>query len=124
MILADENVVAAIVRRLRADGWDVAWIAEISPSIDDHDVLDRAVQEGRILVTDDKDFGELIVREGRPHCGVVLLRLAGMPIEERAVLVSRLFAASFSELASAFTVVDRGGRVRIRRATEPGAGER
>ena len=124
MILADENVVSAIVRRLAADGWDVAWIAEVSPSIDDQDVLDRAVQAGRILVTDDKDFGELVVREGRPHRGVVLFRLAGMPLGDRAELVSRLFAASFAELAGAFTVLDRSGRVRVRKAPEPVGGER
>lgn len=120
MILADENVVSAIVQRLRADGWDVVWIAEVSPSIDDPDVLDRAARDSRILVTDDKDFGELVVRERRSHRGVVLLRLAGMSPGDRAELVSRLFAASCAELVGAFTVVDREGRVRIRKVIEPG----
>ena len=118
MILADENIVSAVVSRLRADGLDVVWIAEVSPSIQDPDVLAHAVREHRILITDDKDFGELVVRECRPHCGVVLLRLGGMPPVQRAELVSRLFAESSAALAGAFTVVERDGRVRIRSAAK------
>ncbi|MDO9280403.1 MAG: DUF5615 family PIN-like protein [Pseudomonadota bacterium] len=60
------------------------WIAELAPSIADVDVLGRAVAGGRVLLTDDKDFGELVVLESRPHRGVVLLRLAGMRPVERA----------------------------------------
>lgn len=119
MILADENIVSAVVVRLRADGLDVVWIAETAPSIVDTDVLARAHSDGRILLTDDKDFGELVVREGRPHRGVVLLRLSGMPLDARAELVSRLFAASAAELVDAFTVVEPDGRVRVRRAALP-----
>lgn len=117
MILADENIVAAVVSRLRQDGWDVVWIAEIDPSVDDPGVLARAVAERRILLTDDKDFGELVVREGRTHCGVVLLRLAGMAMAQRTELVSRLFAGSSADLVDAFTVVESDGRMRVRRAS-------
>ncbi len=116
MILADENIVSAVVSRLRDDGWDVVWIAEVAPSIADPNVLARAVSDGRVLLTDDKDFGEMVVREGRAHRGVVLLRLAGMPVIERAELVSRMFASASAELVDAFTVVERDGRVRVRRA--------
>lgn len=119
MIVADENIVAAVVARLRDDGWDVVWIAEVSPSIQDADVLEHAVRESRVLLTDDKDFGELVVREGRPHCGVVLLRLHGMVPAERAALVSGVFATLFEELRGGFAVVDRDGGVRIRKATTP-----
>ncbi len=115
MILADENIVGAVVARLREDGWDAVWIAEIAPSIEDADVLARAVGDGRVLLTDDKDFGELVVREGRAHRGVVLLRLAGMPAADRAELVSRLFASAAADLVDAFTVVEPDGRVRVRR---------
>ena len=92
------------------------WYDKDAPSLPDPDVLSRAMRDGRVLLTDDKDFGELVVREGRPHRGVVLLRLAGMPVVERAELVSRLFAASSADLVDAFTVVEPDGRVRVRRA--------
>lgn len=94
----------------------MVWIAEIAPSIADPNVLARAVSDGRVLLTDDKDFGELVVREGRAHRGVGLLRLAGMPVFERAELVSRLFASASAEFVDAFTVVERDGRVWVRRA--------
>ncbi len=116
MILADENIVSAVVSRLREDGWDVVWIAEVAPSIADPDVLARAMDDGRVLLTDDKDFGELVVREGRAHRGVVLLRLAGMPVLDRAELVSRPFASASADLIDAFTVLEPDGRVRVRRS--------
>lgn len=122
MILADENIVSAVVVGLRADGWDVVWIAEVAPSIEDADVLARAAREGRVLLTDDKDFGELVVREGRAHRGVVLLRLHGMPPAERAVLVSRVFGSLMDEIRGNFAVVHRDGAVRIRWSGEPARG--
>jgi predicted nuclease of predicted toxin-antitoxin system len=122
VILADENVIGAVVTRLRADGHDVEWIAELAPSIADVDVLSRAVAGGRVLLTDDKDFGELVVLESRPHRGVVLLRLAGMRPVERADLVGRLFAGGLQPFVDAFTVVQADGRVRTRRVATLGRG--
>lgn len=114
MILADENIARAVVERLREDGIDVAWIAEAAPAAVDFDVLRIAFREGRVLLTDDKDFGELVIREGRPHRGVVLARLAGLPMAERCEILSGLFQTLGSRLVDAFTVVDRDGRVRFR----------
>ena len=58
---------------------DVAWIMEDSPGIDDRRVLARAVREARILLTQDKDFGELAFAAGLPaDCGVILVRLPVM----------------------------------------------
>lgn len=68
-----------------------------------------------MLLTDDKDFGELVVLESRPHRGVVLLRLAGMRPVDRADLVGRLFAGGHQPFVDAFTVVHVDGRVRTRR---------
>jgi predicted nuclease of predicted toxin-antitoxin system len=114
VIVADENIAAAIVLRLRADGWKVTYIAEEAPSISDRDVLDRARDEGAILITDDKDFGELVVRERRPHCGVVLLRLAGLPTAKRADMVSQLFREHGDALKNTFTVLNANGTMRTR----------
>jgi len=121
MILADENIAGPVVDRLRADGVDVLWVTEVAAASRDEDVLDLASREGRILLTDDKDFGELVVRHGRAHAGVVLLRLAGMPLARRAELVSSFLRSSLAEIRGAFVVVDHDGRVRIRRPGTPGA---
>ena len=117
MILADENIIGAVVMRLRADGHDVDWIAELAPSIADVQVLERAVASGRVLLTDDKDFGELVILESRPHRGVVLLRLAGMRPADRADLVGRLFAGGVQPFVDTFTVVQADGRIRTRRVS-------
>ncbi|MBI3516942.1 MAG: DUF5615 family PIN-like protein [Proteobacteria bacterium] len=73
--LADECVDAAHVSRLRAAGHDVSYIAESASGATDTDVLRRAHDEGRLLLTEDKDFGDLVFRSGMAPPGVVLLRL-------------------------------------------------
>lgn len=74
-LLANENVAKEIVLALRADGHDVAWIRELAPGSPDDAVLARALAEARVLLTFDKDFGELAFRLGQAATrGVVLLR--------------------------------------------------
>lgn len=78
--LADENFPNSAVTALRAAGHDVAWILTDAPGSSDRSVLDRAVADGRVLLTFDKDFGELAWRFGLPaHCGIVLFRLPMPP---------------------------------------------
>jgi predicted nuclease of predicted toxin-antitoxin system len=64
-ILADESVDRQIVERLRQDGHEVLYIAEMEPSIEDDLVLERANERSALLVTADKDFGELVFRDKR-----------------------------------------------------------
>ena len=113
-LLADESVDRGIVDRLRSDAHSVQYVAELDPGIDDEAVLDRANRSGALLVTADRDFGELVFRLGRIHAGVVLIRLAGLSPEAKAETVSRVFDTRTDELLSAFSVVSPG-RVRIRR---------
>lgn len=82
-LLADEGVEARVVERLRDEGHDVDYVAELSPGVSDDEVLGRADEDGRILITVDKDFGELVFRMGRVSTGVLLLRLAGSPPPRR-----------------------------------------
>ena len=75
-LLADESVDGPVIARLRRDGHEVAAIAEDSPGWRDEAVLARAKTEKRVLLTSDKDFGELVYRHRLPHDGVLLLRLS------------------------------------------------
>jgi predicted nuclease of predicted toxin-antitoxin system len=77
-ILADENLAREIVASLRALGHDVRWVLTDAPGIRDEDVLSRATDEGRLLLTADKDFGEVKFRLGEeaPY-GLLLLRVRG-----------------------------------------------
>jgi predicted nuclease of predicted toxin-antitoxin system len=73
--LADECVAAALVARLRAAGHDVVYMAEIAPAADDAEVMTMAQSDGRLLLTEDKDFGDLVFGHGRQVPGIILLRV-------------------------------------------------
>jgi predicted nuclease of predicted toxin-antitoxin system len=72
-LVADESVGKSIVGKLRHNGYNVLYIAEFAPSIDDETVLYQANQNRALLLTEDKDFGELVFRQGQIHMGVVLI---------------------------------------------------
>lgn len=76
-IVLDENMPSAVASMLRSCGHDVAWIRTDSPGATDEAILARAVSEQRLLITFDKDFGDLAFRQGHAaSCGVLLFRIA------------------------------------------------
>ena len=113
-LLADESVDRDIVVRLQADGFDVVSISIVSPSVDDDTVLDFANSEAAILLTADKDFGELVYRLGRVHTGIVLSRLSGLSVERKVEIVSQAFREHAAEFEGAFSVIAPGS-IRIRK---------
>lgn len=112
-IVADESVDYNIVLRLREQGVTVHAIAEQEPSISDDDVLGIAVRENALLITEDKDFGELVFRLQLPHCGIVLIRLSGYSAHEKGILAARVILEHWPDLANAFSVFN-GEKLRIR----------
>ena len=88
--LADECVDAALVRHLRAGGHDVIYAAEVAAGTTDAQILRRANDEHRLLLTEDKDFGELVFRLRMTVPGLVLMRI---PPERYLVKWTRLDAA-------------------------------
>jgi predicted nuclease of predicted toxin-antitoxin system len=113
-LLADESVEQQIVDRLRQDGHAVLYVAEMEPSIGDDIVLQRANQHRALLVTEDKDFGELVYRQGLIHLGVVLVRLAGLTAATKAYMVAQAITLHGTEMPGSFSVISPG-TVRIRR---------
>lgn len=108
-LLADESIDRQIVDRLRLDGHDVFYIAEAEPSINDEQVFDRANAQQSLLITADKDFGEIVFREHRlVSDGVVLIRLTGLSSDTKAKLVSEAFQKSGSEFSNRFCVISPG----------------
>jgi predicted nuclease of predicted toxin-antitoxin system len=73
--LADECVDASLVRRLREAGHDVSYVAETAPRTIDAEVLRFASEDARLLLTEDKDFGELVFRSKETVSGLVLMRI-------------------------------------------------
>ena len=86
--LADENIDRQIVDALREDDHAVLYETEMIPGISDDEVLDKAEKGSAILITADKDFGELVFRQQRITKGVVLVRLAGLLPSKKAEIAS------------------------------------
>jgi predicted nuclease of predicted toxin-antitoxin system len=105
--LADENFPLPSAKRLRVAGYDVAAVIIDSPCVTDEEVLRRAVREERVILTFDRDFGELLFRSKLPAPrGVVYFRFEPATPEEPADYLLRLLAAEGVSLEKKFTVVD------------------
>jgi uncharacterized protein with PIN domain len=72
--LADESCAGPVIRALREAGHDVVAIAEVAKGATDEHVLEGALNEKRVLITEDRDFGELVYARGRSSAGVILVR--------------------------------------------------
>jgi predicted nuclease of predicted toxin-antitoxin system len=112
--LVDECTGPAVARWLREQKHEVFSVYDEARGMDDDSVIQKAHLENWILITNDKDFGEKIYREGQPHRGVILLRLE----DERAVVkiktLQRLLQSHADQLPNQFVVVTET-RVRFAR---------
>jgi predicted nuclease of predicted toxin-antitoxin system len=111
--LADENFPRVAVTALEKAGHDVVWVRTAAPGSTDPQVLALAIREGRILLTFDKDFGELAARSPMSAgCGVVLLRL---PVPNSETTADRLAAqiSARRDWEGHFSVIEPA-RVRMR----------
>ena len=113
LILVDVSVGDAVTRALRQAGHDVASVTEIDARMSDSTILQRAMTEQRLVLTMDKDFGELVYRSGAAHAGVLLLRLEQADAAEKVRVTGQIFQAHAGQLAGRFSVY-QGGRLRIR----------
>lgn len=111
--VCDEGVERQIPTLLRERGHNVWYVAEIDPGISDTEVLSLCREQEAILVTPDKDFGELVFRKGETNYGVVLLRLAGTAPEGKARLLAAFITKHGERIRGSFSVVE-AGRTRIR----------
>jgi predicted nuclease of predicted toxin-antitoxin system len=112
--LVDEGVDKPIVDLLRATGFDVHYILETDRGIDDDKVLQIANDEARILLTQDKDFGEMVFRLKKVHLGIILIRLGTNTSAEKARLVNHILLEYGERLENAFTVIQTNA-IRIRK---------
>jgi len=112
--LADENFPRAAVAALEAAGHDIAWVRLAAPGAADADVLAAAARESRVLLTFDKDFGELAARSALPPgCGIVLFRVPAPSSDPAGQRLAARIAAR-DDWNGHFSVVEPS-RVRMRR---------
>ena len=107
-LLADENVPLPSIYALREGGMDVAAVTEDAAGASDPEVLALAERQGRVLLTFDRDFGELVFRRGATgEPGVIYCRFVPRTPTELAELVLRLERETSVRFEGKFTVLDR-----------------
>ena len=110
--LADESCDFAVVRALRDAGEDVIAVAEVAPGADDRIVLEMGQRDGRVLLTEDKDFGNLVFAAGHPTGGVSFLRY---PVAARMLIAQAtvdFVRQRRQDLGGSFVVIEPS-RIRI-----------
>ncbi len=113
--MVDESTGPVVARWLSGQGHEVFSIYDLARGLDDDAILKKAFSENWILITNDKDFGEKVFRERRPHIGVVLLRLEDERSGNKIAVLQRLLKSHRDRLPSQFVVVTET-RVRFARA--------
>lgn len=104
--LIDECCDAGIVSLLRKDGHDVLYVLEANPGISDDEILMAAFSQNRILLTEDKDFGELVFRLRKPARGVILIRTDVKKRHTKWNRLKKLITNHEKRLPGHFIVVD------------------
>lgn len=112
--LVDECAGPAVARCLREQKHEVFSVYEEARGMDDDDIVQKAFAENWILITNDKDFGEKVYRERRPHKGIVLLRLEDERAANKINAIRRLLEKYANQLVDHFVVVTET-RVRFAR---------
>jgi len=112
--LADENLEKPIVDWLREEGHDVIYIAEEAPSIKDEKIIQLALKENRILITNDKDFGELVFHYGNITSGIILIRSKDKRFQKKLELVKQVLKEIKNKISGNFIVVNENG-IRIKK---------
>ncbi len=107
-LLANENLPLPSVIALRREGFDVLSISELSPGISDEDVLNLAKDQARILLTFDRDYGELVFKRRLPcPAGVIYLRFDPVSPTEPAQIIQSFLSRYGTDVIHHFIVLDR-----------------
>jgi predicted nuclease of predicted toxin-antitoxin system len=114
-LVADESVDNGIVSLLEKNSAVVYSIAKHHASIDDEQVLKIAVEKQALLLTEDKDFGELTIRFKKLNNGIILIRANELTVIQRYSILQNVLQKYGNELLKCFTVIDSEHKVRIRK---------
>jgi len=103
--LVDECTGPHVARWLNGEGYETFSVFDEARGMADPDVLEKALSENWILITNDKDFGEMVFRERRPHHGVIFLRLNDERSTNKIDVIRRLLAKHSDKIADRFVIV-------------------
>lgn len=111
-LLLDTCVWGGVRAQLQTNGYDVIYAGDWLEDPGDDEILARAYQEQRILVTLDKDFGEIAIVRGQPHCGII--RLVNIAAKQQAAVCVEVLMRYDRELLAGAIATASPGRLRIR----------
>ena len=114
IFVADENIEFYVVSALRKIGYEVEYIAEMAAGATDSNILQNAYLENKVLLTHDKDFGDLVYRKQFKHCGIILIRMHGIGEMNKVSIISEVIKQHSNILAQSYIVIQKNV-VRIRR---------
>lgn len=112
--LVDVGVSKKAEQWLQKQGYDTKNVRDINPRMLDKEILKLAVSEKRMVITMDKDFGELVYNSKLPHGGVLLLRLEEARADEKVEIIEKILEKYSDKLFNNFCVF-KDGRLRVRR---------
>lgn len=115
-ILADENIDEQIIETLRKNKYNILYVGEMAAGISDDIVLSKANEMNAVLLTADKDFGELVFRQHLISKGVILVRLSGMSPNDKSRQILAIINEHKNEIINSFTVITHN-HIRIRSIT-------
>jgi len=111
-VLLDTCVWGGVKENLESIGYNVIWSGDWERDPGDIEILSYAYNEKRILVTLDKDFGELAVLHGYPHCGI--LRLVDISAKQQAVYCQKILERYEKDLLDGAIITADNKKIRIR----------
>jgi predicted nuclease of predicted toxin-antitoxin system len=106
-VLVDECCPKSVVEGLRQDNHEVEYVATDFAGLQDLDILEHSVQEQQIIVTEDRDFCEMVSRDAQPAYGIMLIRIAPKDRHEKPARVRYLFTHHADDLPHAMTTLTR-----------------
>ena len=102
--LIDVGVGKGIERYLQEEGYDTEAVRDIDPRMEDEEIIRTAVSENRMIITMDKDFGELVYHSSMEHSGVLLLRLEDATGTEKLQVVKHILMNYSDRIKNCFCV--------------------
>jgi predicted nuclease of predicted toxin-antitoxin system len=118
--LLDEGLPFRLAVHLSALGHDITAVGHSYPhALTDRDILEIATAEQRIILTNDKDFGDLIFRDRLPHAGVILFRLGYVTLDVRVEHLKRVLSEHTNQLDQVIVVTHNNIRVRSNLSKRP-----
>lgn len=112
--LVDVNIGKKVEKWLLENKYDLKAVRDINPRMMDREILKIAIIENRMVITMDKDFGELVYNSGMSHSGVLLLRIEDATADEKVKILEKILIDHQDKLSNNFCVFNRG-KLRIRK---------